>query len=475
MTQNNNSAGNTSDNNAANIAANAAPRIILTPLKSALIAGHAQRVQVLVRIQAPDVNPTYPAEINQRPPYHLALVIDRSGSMSGEPLHEAKRCARHIIDQLKPDDRASLVQFDNRVQILVPAQPVADRTALHRALQIIEEGGTTNLHGGWEAGGQSLLEYIQQVGLSRVILLSDGNANVGLTEPERIIQQCAQFADRGVTTSTSGLGSGFNEDLMVAMAKAGQGNHYYGATAQDLFEPFAEEFDLIANLYAGKVRLTLGTPEGVKARLLNDYVVEDQRGFPVIRLPDLAWGAEAWAMLELEVPLSRIGDAPSPLLQLEINATGLQGQLIVFPPAQLKLPTLPAQAWEALLPDPLVLQRLNELEAGKLLEKARTAAQHGDWNRIERLLAEAKQRFADNPWVQEVMNSMAELARQQDQAHFAKEARYSSRRMNTRLAAKEEPLAMLGEAEAPAFLRRKSAQGKTQYRDGKDGNKPDSL
>jgi hypothetical protein len=70
---------------------------------------------------------------------------------------------------------------------------------------------------------------------------------------------------------------------------------------------------------------------------------------------------------------------------------------------------------------------------------------------------------------------MGELAKQQDQAHFAKEARYSSRRMNTRLASKEEPLAMLGEAEAPAFLRRKSAQGKTQFRDGRDENTPKSL
>lgn len=463
MTQNNNTAGNT----AANPAANIAPRIILTPLKSALIAGHAQRVQVLVRIQAPDANP---AEIKQRPPYHLALVIDRSGSMSGEPLLEAKRCARHIIDQLKPDDRASLVQFDNRVQILIPAQPVADRKALHRALQDIHEGGNTNLHGGWEAGGQSLLEHIQQAGLSRVILLSDGNANEGLTEPEQISQQCAQLAERGVTTSTYGLGRDFNEDLMVAMAKSGQGNHYYGATAQDLFEPFAEEFDLLTNLYAGKLRLSLGAPEGIKASLLNDYTVEDSRGFPVIRLPDLAWGAEAWALLQLEVPATSADAEPIKLLQVEITATDLDGKPIAFPEAVLKLPALPAQAWEALLPDPLVQQRFNELEASKLLEQARTAAQHSDWNRIERLLAEAKQRFADNPWVQEVLNSMAELARQQDKAHFAKEARYSSRRMNTRLAAKAEMASLISDGEVPAFLRRKAAQGKAQYRDGKDEN-----
>ena len=89
--------------------------------------------------------------------------------------------------------------------------------------------------------------------------------------------------------------------------------------------------------------------------------------------------------------------------------------------------------------------------------------------------SDAKQRFADNPWVQEVLNSMAELARQQDQARFAKEARYSSRRMSTRLAAKEEMASIASDGDAPAFLRRKSAQGKTQFHDGKGGSKPESL
>jgi Ca-activated chloride channel homolog len=156
----------------------------------------ATRPQVLVRIQAPDADP---AAIKPRPPYHLALVIDHSGSMSGEPLHEAKRCARHIIDQLKPDDRASLIQFDNRVDVLVPANPVGDRKALHQALKGIEEGGNTNLHGGWEAGGQALLEHIQQAGLSRVILLSDGNANEGLTDTDRSPGNAANFAEHGAS------------------------------------------------------------------------------------------------------------------------------------------------------------------------------------------------------------------------------------------------------------------------------------
>ena len=107
------------------------PQILIQPLKPALIAGMAQKLQVLVRVQAPDA-PT--AEKKARKPYHLALVIDRSGSMSGPPLAEAVRCAKHITDQLAPTDTASLVIFDDRVQTLVPARPVGDNgTAEGRA------------------------------------------------------------------------------------------------------------------------------------------------------------------------------------------------------------------------------------------------------------------------------------------------------------------------------------------------------
>ena len=89
----------------------------------------------------------------------------------------------------------------------------------------------------------------------------------------------------------------------------------------------------------------------------------------------------------------------------------------------------------------------------------------GDWATVERLLAEARQRFADQPWVIEVLESMAELARSMDAARFRKEALYSARKMNSRLSAKEELNFACLDAEAarPSFLRRKTAQGKAQF------------
>jgi Ca-activated chloride channel family protein len=447
------------------------PQVLLSPLKPALILGMAQKIPVLVRIQAPDADPT---QVRVRGAYHLSLVIDRSGSMGGEPLLEAVRCARHMIDRLAPTDQASLVVFDDKVRTLVPAAQVGDRQAYYAALARIREGGCTNLHGGWKAGAESLLPGAAEASLSRVILLSDGNANAGeVTETPAIAALCAEAADKGVTTSTYGLGRAFNENLMVEMAKRGTGNHYYGDTATDLLEPFAEEFDLIASLYARHVRLALGAPQGVKITVINDYPIEDRDGFPLIRLPDIPWGAEAWVLVELEIPAGLALDSGNQLLQAGVTATTPEGAPIQINDATLTPKAMPVQAWEVVLPDPLVVSRMGELEAGRLLAKARSAAESGDWATIDAMLTEARRRFADHPWVLEVLQGMAEIAKEGDTARFSKESLYSSTRMHRRLSAKEEALDSMSDESAKAsFLRRKRHQGKAQFGDPPEGSRP---
>ncbi|MBM4128219.1 MAG: VWA domain-containing protein [Nitrospira sp.] len=443
------------------------PQVLITPLKPALIMGMAQKLPVLVRVQAPDPDP---AQKKDRKPYHLSLVIDRSGSMSGEPLLEAIRCAKHIVDRLESTDVASLIVFDDRVKTLAPAKPVGDRKALYAALAHVRSGGSTNLHGGWQTGAAEILDGVKQAALARVILLSDGNANVGeTTDTNEIAALCAVAAEKGVTTSTYGLGRDFNEELMVEMGKRGGGNHYYGDTAADLFEPFAEEFDFISNLYARHVRLALAAPEGVKITLLNDYPVEQREGFPLVRLPDIPLGAEAWALVELEIPAGMALESGNQLLQAGVTASTPDGSPIAIPDATLTLKAMSPQAWEALLQDPLVVARQTELEAGKFLDLARAAAEHGDWATIQKIIAEGRLRFADNPWVLEVLEGMAEIAKDMDSARFRKEAMYSSRKMSSRVSAKEELLMSTAEdGSVPSFLRRKKSQGKAQFDDGKD-------
>ena len=152
---------------------------------------------MLVRVQAPDA----PAELPKRNPLHLAHVIDRSGSMSGQPLDEAKRCAEFVLDGLQATDRLSLVVYDNQVQTLVPTMLLHDKEFARRAIRDIDSGGSTDLHGGWFQGAETLAPHTKENITSRVILLSDGCANHGLLDHDQIFAQCAEFARAGVSTS----------------------------------------------------------------------------------------------------------------------------------------------------------------------------------------------------------------------------------------------------------------------------------
>ena len=331
------------------------PTLLATPRRPALLAGHDNTLEVLVRIQAPDA----PAELPQRSPLHLSLVIDRSGSMSGKPLAEAQRCAEFVLDGLLPTDRLSLVVYDDGVDTLVPAVPVADgREVIRRAIRQIADGGSTNLHGGWHQGVVTLLPYVSPKTVSRVILLSDGCANAGLVDPQAIWAQCVEFAGAGIGTSTYGLGSGFNEDLMIGMARSGHGTSYYGESADDLMDPFREEFDLLNALCARRLRLEIEPAPGVKVTMLNDYGAASDHAW---WLPDLAYGGEAWAIVRFKVPKKLVDSSasdPVTLGTIALRYTGIDGEPRAIQPAACTLPVLPASAFGAISDDELVLRRM---------------------------------------------------------------------------------------------------------------------
>ncbi len=431
--------------------------IVLTPRRAGLRAAADNTVEVLVRIQAPDA----PAEGRAlRPPQALALVIDRSGSMAGHPLDEAKRCLGMVAGKLRARDSVSLVQFDHRVQRLLPCAPLGDGAALRRAVEAIVHGGNTNLHGGWLDGAHSLVDVAAH-GLKRVILLSDGQANDGLTDVAEITRQCAEWAARGVTTSTCGLGHRFNEELMVAMGRAGGGNHYYGETADDLMEPFERELDLLANLCLRGLTLTASAPDGVRIEMLNGHPAAEAGGW---RLPDLAWGAEAWALLRLHVPAGRLVDIGNRLALLQVSVRGedIAGQAVQFERASLALQVLAPSAYDALVDDELVVRRAAEVRAAGLMANMRAAALAGDWAAVDALLADAHAQLSGYPWLASVLASMRDVAATRVRASVAKEAMYSQSQLTRRLASKDEHLSILADESLPAYLRRKPRQGKDE-------------
>lgn len=428
-------------------------RVVLTPRRAGLRAGADNVVEVLVRVQAPAA-PEGHASV--RPPQALALVIDRSGSMAGRPLAEARHCAEYLISMLRPTDSVSLVQFDHRVQRLWPAVPLADGQSLRLALRAIRAGGNTHLHGGWLEGAQSL-EDVPGTGLKRVILLSDGRANEGLTDPAAIAAQCAQWAARGITTSTCGLGDRFNEDLMVAMAQAGGGNPYYGDTADDLMEPFQQELELLANLCLRELRLSVTVPDGADVEVLNALPCDDC-GW---KLPDLAWGAEAWALLRLQLPAAMVPPAGArlPVLRVSVTALDLDGSPLQFEKTGLALSSMGAGEYGTLADDELVARRQAEVAASAALTGIREAAGRQDWDTVDELLEQARAQFAGHEWVASLLASMTAIADDRLRHKAMKESLYAAARLKSRLTAVHEDPAVTADA-VPAYLRRKPAQGK---------------
>jgi Ca-activated chloride channel family protein len=270
------------------------------------------------------------------------------------------------------------------------------------------------------------------------------------------------MADAGVSTSTYGLAEHFNEDLMTAMAHAGQGNAYYGRTAEDLMDPFRQEFDLMSALCARSLRLALAPAAGVRVELLNRYRT-DAVGNSM--LPDLAYGGEAWALLRLTVPRSAselTGDGAVHLLTASLAYADLEGRAARSEPVHLRLPRVPVEAFAAIAASELVTSRVAELNAAALQEQARSAAQRGDWEQVQQLLQELRAEAASSPWLGASIEELERYARSRETQRFGKEALYKAAAMRSRLAALDEgqDWSLRLEARKSSFLRRKLEQGR---------------
>lgn len=428
------------------------PSLILTPQRPGVAAGEAVEIDVLVRVQAPDQPP---AGRGQRAPLHLALVLDRSGSMHGRPLEEAKRCAIEVVERLSPRDRVAVVAYDDEVVVHHAAAPVTDLGRLRRAIAAIHCGGSTALHAGWVAGAQQLLPWVRSGALSRVLLLSDGQANQGLTDPATIAGEAAELAALGVTSSTYGLGHHFNEELMTALAQAGEGNARYGETADDLREPFLTELALLDALWAKRVSLRVTPAPGVAVTMRNDY----RDVAPLTwRLPHIAYGSEAWALLTVRAAAAP--DARADLFRAAVAYEDMDGHPFELQVPDLSLPVLPRETLDTLGVDGLVARRRLELDVAQLQLEANAAARDGAWARVDEILLAARRLAAEHPWLSEVLAELERLAHLRDEPSFRKQTRYQAAFSRQRLASKMERLGLADEDAEEPFLQRKANIGR---------------
>jgi Ca-activated chloride channel family protein len=211
------------------------------------------------------LNGCAPQRNAERTPVNVALVIDRSGSMSGERIAQAREAAIMAIKRLDDKDIASLVIFDDRIDVPVPAQKVADHNYfIDRILQVAARGNTA-IYAGVNTAAAEVRKFKDAHRLNRVVLLSDGQANVGPSQPDDFAQLGRKLLAEGISVSTIGLGADYNEDLMLQLARAADGNHAFAGAPTDLIQIFNREFDDVLASCAQMVSIDVELAPGVHA------------------------------------------------------------------------------------------------------------------------------------------------------------------------------------------------------------------
>jgi Ca-activated chloride channel family protein len=231
----------------------------------------------------------------RRSPMNLAIVLDRSGSMEGAKLEKARQAAAMAVDKLGDDDIFSLVTYDDLTDLLIPPERVGNRDhreELKAKIHRIQAGGSTALHAGVVLGAKQVRSLFDKERVNRVILLSDGLANVGPSSASDLSRLGRELRGDGISVSTVGLGDDYNEDLMTALAEASNANYYYVKDAEKLPGIFAQELGAARSLLARSIVIRIEAPDGVKLKeIVGRPDIECHDRVAEIKMPEL-FGSE---------------------------------------------------------------------------------------------------------------------------------------------------------------------------------------
>ncbi|NEN91817.1 MAG: VWA domain-containing protein [Okeania sp. SIO3H1] len=242
-------------------------------------------------------------QASNRRSLNLSLVIDRSGSMAGQPLRYAIEAAQKLVESLNPDDIVSVVIYDDTPETILPPQKAADKTKISAQINRIRAGGCTNLSGGWLMGCECVKSQKTEERLNRVLLLTDGKANMGVTNPQALTKTAKQQAERGIITTTLGFGTNFNEDLLIDIADAAGGNFYFIQSPDDAVDVFRIELESLTSVVAENLTVTIRPEASVQiSEVLNKYQSTTQGKASEILLGDVYQVEAKQLALQLSIP-----------------------------------------------------------------------------------------------------------------------------------------------------------------------------
>jgi Ca-activated chloride channel family protein len=264
-------------------------------------AGDRTRQHVLTQVTVGAGAVASPATGTHRMPVNVSLVIDRSGSMEGEPLEQVKKACGNVVDLLGPDDVLSIITFEESVEVLMPARRVTDRALVKEHVSRILPGNTTNLFDGLYAAG-SQVGSVPNMGtyVSRILLLTDGEPTAGLRDFASIVNQVAELKRRGITVTALGFGPDYNEELMAGIARRSGGNYYYIARADEIPAVFAREMNQVLGVTARNPRMSFYLPRGCTVRQVYGAQPSFNGRTVEVTLPDIEQDATVSKLWEME-------------------------------------------------------------------------------------------------------------------------------------------------------------------------------
>lgn len=366
--------------------------------------GHPDRwvVRALLKVQGE------PPAGNSRVPLNLSVVLDRSGSMQGEKLEAAKEAAALLVRRLWPDDRVSVVAYDDSVITVAPPATGDGQLDLSRRIAGIRSGGCTNLSGGWLRGRELVATELRPGGVNRVLLLTDGLANVGITDHAQLEGLCRTAAVQGIRTTTIGFGADYDERLLQAMADAGAGHTYYIERPDQAPGIFAEEIEGLLGLTTQNVTVEVRPSPAVREAMAHhDYPSTESGSVLRLELGDV-YAREPRPLL-LEFVLTTTGD-PGVVDVAELIVEGhvltADGGVVL---RTLRLP-IRLDLAEGPRADPEVQRELALLEAAKKHREALRFQEEGDFESARFALREVVRRYRTAPEVAGDLDVMEELA-----------------------------------------------------------------
>jgi Ca-activated chloride channel homolog len=243
-----------------------------------------------------------PDQADSRAPINVAIVLDKSGSMQGEKIIRAREAAELAIERLNENDIVSIITYDSTVNVLLPATKVSDKEMIFDSIRKITANGSTALFAGVSKGAGEVRKFLSEERVNRVILLSDGIANVGPSSPNDLADLGASLIKEGISVTTIGLGLNYNEDLMTRLARRSDGNHAFVENANDLAKVFDYEFGELLTIVAQEIEIKIDCAGGIRPIRILGRDADIEGNTVTAYVNQICSDNEKYILLEIEVP-----------------------------------------------------------------------------------------------------------------------------------------------------------------------------